>query len=101
MKRYLTTVALGTGLAMLVLAQADPQYQTWMKTAGASTGALKKSIDAKSHAEAAATAKKLEGVFGEVAQYWEKRGGAADAVGFAKEAQSAAKENCFDFGSGR
>ena len=92
MKRFLTTVTLGVGLAILLLAQVDPQYQTWMKTAGSNTGALKKAIDAKSTADAQAAAKTLEGVFGEVAEYWEKRGDASDAVGFAKEAQSAAKD---------
>lgn len=92
MKRFLITVTVGAGLAFLLLGQVDPQYQTWMKTAGANTGALKKALDANSHADAATAAKKLEGVFGEVAEYWEKRGGAPDAVGFAKGAQSAAKE---------
>jgi len=91
-KRFLTTVTLGAGLAILLLAQVDPQYQTWMKAAAANTGALKKALDAKSDADAGAAAKKLEGVFGDVAEYWEKRGDASDAVGFAKEAQSAAKE---------
>lgn len=92
MKRFLTTGTMGAGLAMLVLAQVDLQYQTWMKAAGANTGALKKAIDAKSHTDAATAAKKLEGVFGEVAEYWEKRSNASDAVGFAREAQAAAKE---------
>ena len=92
MKRFLTTMTLGGGLAILLLAEVDPQYQTWMKAAGANTGALKKALDAKSDADAAAAAKSLEGVFKEVAEYWEKRGDAPDAVGFAKEAQSAAKE---------
>lgn len=92
MKRFVMAFALGAGVAMLLIAQADKDYQTWMKTAGGSMGALKKAIDAKSGAEAAATAKKLDGVFGDVAEFWEKRGGASDAVGFAKDAQAAAKE---------
>ena len=92
MKRFLTTVILGAGLAILVLAQVDPQYQTWMKTAGANTAALKKALDAKSASDAGTAAKTLDGVFGEVAEYWEKRGGAPDAVGFAKDAQAAAKD---------
>ena len=92
MKRLLTTVTLGPGLAILLLAQVDPQYQTWMKTAGANTAALKKGLDAKSDSDSRAAAKTLDSVFGEVAEYWEKRGGASDAVGSAKDAQSAAKD---------
>ena len=80
----LITVGLGAGL---LLAQSDSDYQSWMKTVGATNGSLQKNIAAKDGAAASADAAKLADTFKQVASYWEAHS-APDAVTFAKSAQS-------------
>jgi hypothetical protein len=81
---------LGTVGIMVValLAQSDADYQGWMKTVVATNGKMQKNIAAKSP-DAAADAKTLESTFKQVEDFWAKRN-ASDAVGFAKQAQTAA-----------
>jgi hypothetical protein len=74
--------------ACFVLVAQDPEYQGWMKSVAGSNGKLQKGIAAKD-AGAAAEATNLETVFKQVESFWQKRG-AADAVGFAKQAHEAA-----------
>jgi hypothetical protein len=69
-----------------MLAQSDSDYQSWMKTVGATNGSLQKNIAAKDGAAASADAAKLADTFKTVASYWESKS-ATDAVGFAKAAQ--------------
>jgi mono/diheme cytochrome c family protein len=85
--------ALAGALALLVgvlLAQSDADYQGWMKTVAATNGSMNKNIAAKDSAGASADAMKLADTFKEVGGFWQKRGGAPDAVNFAKAAQDAA-----------
>lgn len=86
-KLYSLAVAL---LCFASIGLAEDDFQTWMKAAGAGTGAIKKSLDAKNNAEAAEAAHKLEGVFEKVEQYC--TGKSDDAAKFAGSAKSAAKE---------
>jgi hypothetical protein len=80
-----TLIAVGFS-AGLMLAQSDSDYQSWMKTVGATNGSLQKNIAAKDGAAASADAAKLADTFKTVASYWESKS-ATDAVGFAKAAQ--------------
>jgi cytochrome c556 len=80
------TAGLGAGL---LFAQSDSDYQTWMKTVAASNGSLQKGIAAKDSGAVVAEAQKLQDAFKQVGDFWQKRG-AADAVTFAKQAETAA-----------
>jgi len=84
----LTTITVGLS-ADLLLAQSDSDYRAWMKSNAANMGSLNKNIAAKENMAAAEDAKKLEDTFKQVEDSWEKRH-VADAVNFAKRAQSAA-----------
>jgi len=87
MKEILFVFVIGIAtLASIGLAQDEKDYQTWMKTVQATNGTLRKNIDAKMGDAAAADADKLSGIFKQVAVFWEKRGGAADAVDTARRA---------------
>ena len=87
MKKTLILFVIGIAtLASIGLAQDEKDYQTWMKTVQATNGTLRKNIDAKMGDAAAADADKLSGVFKQVSVFWEKRGGAPDAVEVAKKA---------------
>jgi cytochrome c556 len=88
-KTYVLSVAI-TLLAAGVLAQSDGEYQGWMKSNAANMGSLNKNLAAKNGAGAASDAQKLEATFMQVADFWNKRGGAGDAVGFAMRAEAAA-----------
>ena len=78
------------GLAAGVLfAQSDSDYQTWMKAVAASNGTLQKGIAAKDGGAVVADAQKLQDTFKQAGDFWQKRG-AADAVTFAKQAETAA-----------
>ena len=86
MQRILVfTVCLGA-LGMTALAQDDADYQKLMKTAGATSGSLRKNIDAKNADGASADAKKLQDVFEQVHDYWRKKN-VDDAMKFAMEAR--------------
>jgi hypothetical protein len=89
-KKTLTLFLLGiTALAAIGLAQDEKDYQTWMKTVAATNGSLRKNVEAKMGDAAAADADKLNGVFKQVAAFWEKRGGAPDAVELSNKAVAA------------
>jgi len=88
MRRIYSFTLIAVGLsAGLMLAQSDSDYQSWMKTVGATNGSLQKNIAAKDGAAASADAAKLADTFKQVASYWEAHN-APDAVTFAKSAQS-------------
>jgi len=70
MKRNLLFTACLTALAIVVFAQSEADYQKWMKTAGATSGSLRKNLDAKNGEAASADAKKLQDVFGQVHDFW-------------------------------
>jgi cytochrome c556 len=88
-KTYVLSIAI-TLLAAGVLAQGDSEYQGWMKSNAANMGSLNKNLAAKNGAGAASDAQKLEATFMQVADFWNKRGGADDALGFAMRAEAAA-----------
>jgi cytochrome c556 len=71
----------------VLLAQSDADYAGWMKAAVASKGKVAKGIAAKDGPGTAADAKAMEASFKQIEDYWSKKG-AADAVGFAKQAET-------------
>jgi cytochrome c556 len=77
-------------VAGIVFAQSDSDYQAWMKSNGAAMASLQKNVAAKDGNGVAADAKTLEGNLKQVEAFWTKRGGAPDAVNFAKMGQMAA-----------
>ena len=77
-------------LTVVGLAQTEQDYQTWMKSTASTVGSLKKNVEAKMGDPAAADADKLAGIFKQVGEFWQKRGGADDAVGLAQKAATAA-----------
>ena len=78
---------LATVVFFVLLAQSDADYQGWMKAAVASKGKVAKGIAAKDGPGTAADAKAMEASFKQIEDYWSKKG-AADAVGFAKQART-------------
>jgi cytochrome c556 len=90
MKRICVLASVISGLAGGALfAQGDNDYQIWMKAVAASNGTLQKGIAAKDKGAVVADAQKLQDTFKQVGDFWQKRG-AADAVNFAKQAETAA-----------
>ncbi len=85
MKRIFLLGISATIFAAALSAQDDAEYQTWMKTAGATAGSLHKNLDAKNAEAAAADAKKLQDIFSQVHEYWMKKD-VADATKFAMSA---------------
>jgi cytochrome c556 len=86
--RILIVLAVSALLSAAFLrAQSDSDYQGWMKTVGATTGSLQKNVAAKDAAATGADAQTLLDTFKQVEMFWDKRG-AADAVNFAKLAQT-------------
>ncbi|MEP7272895.1 MAG: hypothetical protein ABI882_15445 [Acidobacteriota bacterium] len=59
----------------------EKEFQTWMKTTFATSGSLRKNIEAKSADVAVADAAKLEAVFKKIGEFWTKRK-VDDAVGW-------------------
>jgi len=98
-----TLVCFVIGIATLTsigLAQDEKDYSTWMKTVAATNGTLRKNIEAKMGDAAAADADKLAGVFKQVTAFWQKRGGADDAVAAAQKAEAAASKISTDAKAG-
>lgn len=84
-------VALTMGLASLALvlsAQDDAAFQTWMKSTNTEMGVLRK-IDSKTGPEAAASAEKLSAIYQKVSAYWSAKH-ADDAVKISDEGKAAA-----------
>lgn len=73
-------------LAVPALAQDDADYQKWMKTVGATSGSLRKNLDAKNGEAVSADAKKLLEAFDQVHAYWQKKN-INDAMKFAMDAR--------------
>jgi cytochrome c556 len=70
MKRiFLLTVCLAA-ITVTAFGQDDAEYQQWMKTIGATSGSLRKNLDAKNAEGASADAKKLQEAFNKVHDYW-------------------------------
>lgn len=78
-------------LSVVVWAQDDAQYQTWMKSNNADVASLRKDLMAKSGDAAAADAKKLQATLTEVQGYWQKKN-VSDATQFATDAANGFKE---------
>jgi hypothetical protein len=71
-------------VAGVVFAQSDSDYQNWMKSNGAAMASLQKNVAAKDGNGVAADANTIAGNLKQVEAFWTKRGGAPDAVNFAK-----------------
>jgi hypothetical protein len=67
--------------------ERDANYQDLMKATSAAVASLNTNLEAKAGDAAAADAKKLGEIFGEVRAFWEQRN-AADAIEFAANAQA-------------
>jgi hypothetical protein len=89
MRRMFVLTGVATLLAAGAMAQSESDFQSWMKMMGPSVQGLNKDIAAKDGGAVAADTQKLQGMFKQVEDFWQKRGGADDAVGFAKKAQAA------------
>jgi mono/diheme cytochrome c family protein len=85
MKHILLSAVCLTALVVAVLAQ-EADYQEWMKTVGATSGNLRKNLEAKIGDAASADAKKLQEVFGQVYEFWHKKN-VDDAAKFAMNAR--------------
>jgi cytochrome c556 len=91
MRRIYSFTLIAVGLsAGLLLAQSDSDYQAWMKSNGAAMASIQKNIAAKDGAGIAADAHTIEGNLKQAEAFWTKKGGAPDAVNFAKMGQMAA-----------
>lgn len=101
MKRILLLTVGLTALAVTVVAQGEAEYQTWMKTVGATSGSLRKNLTAKDAAAASADAKKLQDVFVKVHDYWHPKSddammSAADASAGFRDVAALASAGKFD-----
>jgi len=78
-----------------VFAQSEADYQGWMKMVAPTNQSLQRNVqsglygDTNSANLIPADAQKLQDIFKQVEDFWQKRS-AADAVNFAKQAQTAA-----------
>jgi hypothetical protein len=92
MKRILLLfTACLTALTVAVLARDEADYQKWMKTIGATSGSLRKNLDAKNGEAASADAKKLQETFEHVHDFWQKKN-VDDATKFAMNARDGFRE---------
>ncbi len=87
MKLFTLTMALAS-FALVLSAQDDAAFQTWMKSTNSEMGVLRK-IESKTGPEAAASAEKLSAIYQQVSAYWSAKH-ADDAVKIADEGKSAA-----------
>ncbi len=89
------TLLLLTGLLALpvIATPADDvaDHEGWMKTAQATVGSVRKNLQTPAAEEAAKDAQKLVELFKNIEGFWAKRK-VEDAVGWAKQAQTAAGE---------
>jgi hypothetical protein len=91
MKRILLFTACFTALVVTALAQDEADYRKWMKTIAATSGSLRKNLDAKNGEAAAADAKKLQETFEQVHDFWQKKN-VDDAMKFAMGARDGFRE---------
>jgi hypothetical protein len=80
-----------TSLAIAVFAQDEADFQKWMKTVGATSGSLRKNLDAKNGDAASADAKKLQETFEQVHDFCHKKN-VDDGMKFAMAARDAFRE---------
>jgi cytochrome c556 len=85
MKRFLLITTCCAALGVTMAAQDNAEYQGWMKSVGATSGSLRKNLEAKNADAAAADAKKLQEIFGHVHGYWNDKH-VEDAMKFAMAA---------------
>jgi hypothetical protein len=90
-KSFLLPGLLLFGFAVCVVAQSEADYSGWMKDVAATKGKIKKGIDAKSNTDVASDAEHLAGIFKQVGAFWAGRN-ASDAVGIAKNAETASND---------
>jgi cytochrome c556 len=100
MKRFLLMTTCFAALGVTMAAQDDAEYQTWMKTAGATSGSLRKNLEAKNAEAASADAKKLQEVFGHVHEYWSGKH-VDDAMKFAMDASTGFGQVAEQAGAGK
>ena len=91
MKRTLLPIACLAILAVGVFGQSDADYSSWMKTVGATSGSLRKSLDAKNKDAAVTDARRLQETFKQVHDYWQKKN-VEDAMKLAMDAENAFKD---------
>ena len=93
MKRILLFAAYCTALGVTILAQdgVDADYQKWMNTVGATSGSLRKNLEAKNGESASADAKKLQEVFAQVHHFYQEKN-VEDATKFAADARDAFRD---------
>jgi cytochrome c553 len=84
MKRTVLTV-ICLLVAVAAWSQSGGEFQKWMQTVGATCGSLKKNLDSKNGDAAAADARKLHTVFGEVHAFFHEKN-SSDAMKYAMEA---------------
>jgi cytochrome c556 len=80
------------------MAMAD--YQTWMKSVGATVGSLRKNLEAKNSDASADDAKKLQEIFRHVHDYWSAKS-VDDATKFAEAAGSGFGQVAEQAGAGK
>ena len=100
MKRSLYLTACFAGLVLTVCGQDEADYQKWMKTVGATSGSLRKNLDANNGDAASADAKKLQEVFEQVHMFWHKKN-VNDAMTFAMDASADFRDVASQAASGK
>jgi len=100
MKRSLYLTACFAGLVLTVCGQDEADYQKWMKAVGATSGSLRKNLDAKNGDAASADAKKLQEVFEQVHMFWHKKN-VNDAMTFAMDASADFRDVASQAASGK
>jgi hypothetical protein len=89
---YLCACALLLACAAAVMAdETTDQYSMLMKPAAAANAALQKNVTAGDWAATASSATDVQNAFAKIEAFWTMKG-VADAQGFAKTIQAAAKE---------
>ena len=100
MKHVLLSTVCLAALAVTALAQDEMDFQKLMKTVGATSGSLRKNLEAKNGDAASADAKKLQEVFGQVHDFWQKKN-TDDAMKFAMNARDGYREIAEEASAGK
>lgn len=87
MKSLLSLVVCTLLLGVVAWAQSDADYQSLMKSTGATAASLNKNLTAKAGDASAMDAKTLQDNMTKVAAYWQAKN-VSDAVMFAQDAKS-------------
>jgi len=90
MRRIVLLISMLSIVPVVLTAQDDGEFENWMKSAGATAGSLRKNLEAKNAEAAASDAKKMQDIFEQVHQYWEKKS-VADAVKFSTDTRDGFK----------